>query len=280
MQDDTQRQIHSAILLVLRPIARLLLRGGIGYREFSEISKTAFVQVATKDYGLRGRPTNISRVAVMTGLTRKEVRRIRRQDDVSTQNVAAKNTPISQILHRWHTDAEFLSGSGGPMPLKFDGDGKTFASLVKKYGGDVPPGAMRTELERINALEVVADEMLMPTKRIALNTEFNEKLRGAFTTILYPAALNLVYNLDNSNPADWWANLVTHTKYLRDTDRSRYRKITNDRIGEFAKSIDDMQAGYEALYDSDVDGDPSHGRTLGVGVFYFEEDKSESNVFD
>ena len=77
MQDDTQRQIHSVILLVLRPIARLLLRGGIGYREFSEISKTAFVQVATKDYGLRGRPTNISRVAVMTGLTRKEVRRIR-----------------------------------------------------------------------------------------------------------------------------------------------------------------------------------------------------------
>ncbi len=280
MQDDTQRQIHSAILLVLRPIARLLLRGGVGYREFSELSKAAFVEVASKDYGLRGRPTNISRVAVMTGLTRKEVRRIRREGEISTKKVVAKNTPISQILHRWHTDAEFLSDSGQPMPLKFDGDGKSFATLVRKYGGDVPPGAMRTELERIDALKVVTDQMLLPTKRIALNTEFNEKLRGAFTTILYPAALNLVYNLDNSNPSDWWGNLVTHTKYLREGDRGRFRKITNDRIGEFAKSIDDMQAGYEALYDKDIDGDPSEGRTLGVGVFYFEEDKSESNVFD
>ena len=280
MQDDTQRKIHSAILLVLRPIARLLLRGGVGYREFSELSKIAFVEVATKDYGLRGRPTNISRVAVMTGLTRKEVRRIRSQEAISTRDVAAKNTPISQILHRWHTDAEYLSDSGEPLPLSFDGDGKSFASLVKKYGGDVPPGAMRTELERIDAVKVVSNQMLLPTKRIALNTEFNEKLQGAFTTILYPAALNLVYNLDNSNPSEWWANLVTHTKYLRDSDRGRYRKITNDRIGEFAKSIDDMQAGYEALYDSDVDGDASDGRTSGVGIFYFEEDKSESNVFD
>ena len=67
MQDDIQRQILGAILLVMRPIARALLRVGVGYREFSEIAKTAFVETATKEYGLRGRPTNISRVAVMTG---------------------------------------------------------------------------------------------------------------------------------------------------------------------------------------------------------------------
>jgi len=74
MQNTMQRQILNALLVALRPLARALLRAGIGYREFAEISKSAFVDIATKDYGLRGRPTNISRVAVMTGLTRKEVR--------------------------------------------------------------------------------------------------------------------------------------------------------------------------------------------------------------
>ena len=77
MQNDIQRQILGAILLVLRPLAKALLRVGVGYREFSEIAKIAFVQTATEEYGLRGRPTNISRVAVMTGLTRKEVKRVR-----------------------------------------------------------------------------------------------------------------------------------------------------------------------------------------------------------
>jgi hypothetical protein len=280
MQNDTQRQIHSAILLVLRPIARALLRGGVGYREFSEIAKTAFVDIATKDYGLRGRPTNISRVAVMTGLTRKEVRRIRGNGEISTKDLAVKDTPISQILHRWHTDTEFLTESGEPLPLSFDDDETSFASLVRKYGGDVPPGAMRTELERINALRVGDDNKLSPTKRVAYNFELHEKLRGGLTTILFPAALNLVHNLENPDQSDWWANLVTHTTYLRSGDRGRFMRIANDRIGEFAKSMDDMQAGYEAMYDGEKDGAPSEGRTLGVGVFYFEEDKAESNVFD
>jgi hypothetical protein len=280
MQDDIKRNIHSAILLVLRPIARALLRGGVGYREFSEISKAAFVDVATSDYGLRGRPTNVSRVAVMTGLTRKEVRRIRERDLDGDHVNRAKDTPIAQILHRWHTDTEFLSAAGEPLPLDFLGDSKSFASLVRKYGGDVPPGAMRTELERINAIEVLDDDQLRPTKRIAYNMNLHERLSGGLTKILYPAALNLAHNLQRSDNSEWWSNLVTHTKYLRDNDRGRYMRISNDRISEFAKSIDDMQAGFESLYDENVDGDPSEGRSLGIGIFYFEEDKSDSNFFE
>jgi hypothetical protein len=59
------------------PLARMLIFLGIGYKEFSEVLKKAFVEAATRDYGLRGRPTNTSRVAVFTGLTRKEVKRLK-----------------------------------------------------------------------------------------------------------------------------------------------------------------------------------------------------------
>jgi hypothetical protein len=280
MKDDIQRTIHTAILLVLRPIARALLRGGVGYREFCEISKVAFVDVATSDYGLRGRPTNVSRVAVMTGLTRKEVRRIRSQGDASAHFERAKDTPIAQILHRWHTDTEFLSATGEPLPLSLDSPNKSFAALVKKYGGDVPPGAMRTELMRIGAIEELEGGTVRPTKRIAYNLNLHERLKGGLTNILYPAALNLAHNLQLSDDSKWWANLLTHSKYLRESDRGRFMRISNDRIIEFAKSMDDMQAGYESLYDENVDGDPSKGRTLGVGVFYFEEDKLDSDFFE
>jgi len=216
----------------------------------------------------------------MTGLTRKEIRRIRRDNEFSNDLIDIRHTPISQILHRWHTDSEFLTSLGSPMDLVFEGEGTSFSLLVKKYGGDVPPGAMRTELERIDAIEVTQTGRLRPTKRISYNLELHEKLTGGLTTILFPAALNLVHNLENPNLADWWANVTTHTKYLRDSDRGRYMRIANERIIEFAKSMDDMQAGYEALYDADSEGDPSRGRTLGVGLFYFEEDKSDSDVFD
>ena len=47
MQNDIQQQILGAFLVTLRPIAKLLLRFGIGFREFSEVAKTAFVDVAS-----------------------------------------------------------------------------------------------------------------------------------------------------------------------------------------------------------------------------------------
>jgi len=65
MQDKIKKQILDAFFVVLRPIARILLRYGIGFREFAEIAKSAFVDVATTEHGIRGRPTNISRVAVV-----------------------------------------------------------------------------------------------------------------------------------------------------------------------------------------------------------------------
>ena len=80
MSDDvTHERIRKVLAGVLAPLARTLLRCGVSYTEFAELSKRAFVDAASKDYGVRNRPTNIARVAVMTGLTRKEVSRIRRE---------------------------------------------------------------------------------------------------------------------------------------------------------------------------------------------------------
>ena len=152
MRDNSKNVVLLALLKALRPVARFLMKSGIGYREFSEIGKSAFVDVATSDYGLRGRPTNISRVAVMTGLTRKEVRRLRDKISSGKQVDMARVIPPAEILSRWHSDSEFLDSAGRPLTLEFDGATPSFAGLVKKYGGDIPPGAMRTELKRVGAV--------------------------------------------------------------------------------------------------------------------------------
>jgi len=108
MLGATQQKILDALYSLMRQVARILLRSGIGYREFAEIAKTAFVDVSTTDYGLRGRPTNISRVAVMTGLTRKEIRRIRSKIDGAEASKVYRAVPASDVLHFWHTDPVFL----------------------------------------------------------------------------------------------------------------------------------------------------------------------------
>lgn len=277
MQNEIQQQILGAILLVLKPLTRALLRVGVGYREFSEIAKTAFVETASKEYGIRGRPTNISRVAVMTGLTRKEVRRIRTKTDASEHTVVMKTAPVSQILHRWYTDKEFLDAKGAPSALDFDGDGVTFTSLVRKHGGDVPPGAMRTELKRIDALITTSEGKLQPVKRAAYNVDLHDRLIGGLAGIIYPAALNLAHNLETDSSDERWANLAATSKFVRKQDRGRIMRISSDRINELVETIDDIYGAYETLYD-DVEPDEQQ-RAVGVAIFYFEEDKSDTDIF-
>jgi len=277
MQNDIQRQILAAVLLVIRPIARALLRAGIGYREFAEISKTAFVDVAGKDYGLRGRPTNISRVAVMTGLTRKEVRRIRDKTKVGDEIGLVKLTPMGQVMHRWYTEDRFLAQNGSPKVLSFDGEGETFSGLVKSYGGDIPPGAMRTELKRIGAVEELESGQLRAIKRSVVGIEDHEKLISGLAHVLYPAALAMAHNTAEDTEVDSWVHLSASTESVRGHDLGRIRRVSADRAAAFIESVDDFLAAYETLYDADSSDEST--KAVGIGVFYFEEDKSETDVF-
>jgi hypothetical protein len=213
----------------------------------------------------------------MTGLTRKEVRRIRTKTDASEHTVVMKTAPASQILHRWYTDNEFLTESGRPSDLSFDGDGVTFTLLVKKHGGDVPPGAMRTELKRMDALEITKDGKLRPIKRIAYNVDLHDRLIGGLAGIIYPAALNLAHNLETEDSSERWANLAATSRFVRNHDRGRIMRISFDRIKEFVETIDDVYGAFEKNYDQ-VDSDENE-KTVGVGVFYFEEDKSDTDIF-
>ena len=277
MQNDIQHQILGAMLLVLRPIARALLKVGIGYREFAEISKTAFVEVAGQDYGLRGRPTNISRVAVMTGLTRKEVRRIREKSKVGNETGLEKLTPMGQVMHRWFTEEQFTSPNGTPMILDFDGDESSFANLVRLFGGDIPPGAMRTELKRIGAIEELESGQLKPVSRSVVGIENYEKLISGLAHVLYPAALTMAHNTSIDSESDSWIHMSASTESVRSSDLGRIRRVSSDRAAAFIESVDDFLAAYETLYDEDSRGDSPIA--VGLGIFYFEEDKSDSDVF-
>jgi len=276
MQDPSQKNLLKALLLFLKPIARALLSAGIGHREFSEISKAAFVDVATKDYGLRGRPTNISRVAVMTGLTRKEVRRIRDKADAGEETMVVRTTPLAEILHRWYTDPEFVGPDGRPISLPFEGEELSFAALVRKYGGDIPPGAMRTELKRIGAVDESADGSLTILKRSVSGLNSFERLVNGLAAVMYPAGVTLANNSQTDND-ETWIHRTSATRYVRKDDLPRLRRICSERLVEFSESIDDLFAAYEALYEGDRIDSPD--QAVGIGVFYFEEDKNESDVF-
>jgi hypothetical protein len=184
---------------------------------------------------------------------------------------------MTELLHRWYTEADFVDSQGLPCPLPFDGLGNTFSELVRRYGGDIPPGAMRTELKRIGAIKESDDGTLTALKRNTTGADVYEKFVSSLVISVYPAALTLAHNTNSANYENTWVQRAATTKFVREDDMPRIRRVARDRLAEFTESIDDLFAAYESLYEKDEPAPQS--KAVGVAVTYFEEDSSDSNFF-
>ena len=269
MQKDLKEQVLNAFILVLRPVVRILLRYGIGYREFAEIAKTTFVDIASSDFGIRGRPTNVSRVAVMTGLTRKEVKRLREKIASGDLTMSLRTTPLADVLHHWHAQTDFIDKDGRPLVLSFAGGENSFTALVRRFGGDVPAGAMRTEMKRVGVVEEDEDGYLRVVSRGFRPSTSHENLLTLLVHGAYALMTNVANNTNPERVGETWAHRIAFSTTVRKGDRGKIRRIAKDRISEFAESIDDIFMAYET-FQPEEDAQESDG-AIAVGVFYFEE---------
>jgi len=97
---------------ILKPLIRILLRNGVSYGTFADIAKSQFVEVARKEFGIEGRKQSISRVAVITGLTRKEVQRHVRVRQPNDAESADRYNRAARVIGGWRRDEQFLDHRG------------------------------------------------------------------------------------------------------------------------------------------------------------------------
>jgi hypothetical protein len=116
VRNELKRAALAALRLALRPLFKILLRSGVTWQEASEVCKATLVEVATSDFGLHGRPTNMSRVAIMTGLSRREVRRLRDLLGAEPQIDAGRMHGATRVLTGWYLDPDFI-GTADPVRL-------------------------------------------------------------------------------------------------------------------------------------------------------------------
>jgi Family of unknown function (DUF6502) len=257
----------ATVYACLRPFARVMLRSGVTYRSFAEIAKTAFVHEAMLGRDAKGRITNASRVAVRTGLSRKEVRRVSELTlvkDGPKSQAADHAGPPARVLHAWHFDKRFVGADGSPLDLCFEGESPSFTELVKAVGGDVPPGAVRAELLRAGAVQDLENGLLRPMKRYFVPGDFDEKAITVMSGMLFPFISGVDHN---SNPARESAGFIQRIAYARlsPEDRETFRVWSRAEATRFIESIDDWLTAREIRVDESAD-DPISG----VGVFYYE----------
>ena len=270
MNSTLQNRLIQCISSCLRPLVRIMLRSGIGYRQFAELAKLAFVQEASGEKGSRGRQTNLSRVAIRTGISRKEVARLQSQiegrSDASstTRGVDFHSVHAARVLQLWHSDPRFIDSDGSPKKLPFADDGIDFSSIVKAAGGDVPPGAVRAEMLSANAVVEFDDGTLKPTKRYFVPADVGEELLVGFTHMVIPVLEGLARNTDH-RCTDPFIQRLVYSDRLAPRVVPLFRKQARERVSDFVQSVDDWLSSNE-IPDSQVHSPCRYG----VGVFYYE----------
>lgn len=258
------------------PVARFLLNIGVGYREFSEISKLAFVQVASDEFGIRGRKTNMSRVSVMTGLNRKEIRKIRDRLIVEDWSLDPRLSKAAGVLTKWFTDPAYLGPKGFPVWLKLESEagGRSFSKLVREVGGDVPPGAMLRELQRAGCVKEVRAGVWKAIKRQYAPAGVDLFQIQRFGECLHDLADTIGSNyLEHSDPRNRRFEFRAWSETVDPRAVDTLRKLISSSGKSYLETVDNCLAANQL--DSDSALDPEAIR-CGVGVYYFESTSSPS----
>lgn len=264
-----------AITRLLRPLARMLLRHNVSFLTFSDLAKQVFVDVAEKEFAPDGRKQSLSRVAMLTGLSRKEVLRIKRVNLPHDGGISARQSRAIRVVNGWSHDRRFLDDFGNPRVLVFDNEETGFSALTRCYSGDIPARAVLDELVRIGLAEVDSEGMVRLVSRMYIPREgVAEKL-----TIMGVEAADLLETIDrNVHGAGQDLYFQRKVCYFRFPARHipKLKELSGRKSQELLEEINAWMAEHD-------DADEKNGeavRRAGLSIFYFEgpieEDGHES----
>lgn len=142
--DQHQSRLLVALERILVALARILIKQKVSFPVFMDLAKRAFVKVATEEHGLRGRPASKSRIALLTGLNRRDVARV--QAFAANLEFGELYNPIYKIVSMWIRDGAYLDKEGEPLPISISGEAPSLDHLRQRCCADVSMSAVVREL--------------------------------------------------------------------------------------------------------------------------------------
>lgn len=265
MEPEIKNTLRSACRSLLRPVARVLMRSGMTWKEFSDLSKSVFVAVASDEFGIRGRPTNVSRASILTGISRKELRRQRDLLANDDAPVSSKTSDATRLLSGWHQDSNFRDADGAPLPLDAEGAAPSFASLFDLYGGDTPKQTMLKELLGAGSVEKDSNGRLRAQRRYHMPAEVDLGSLRFFGTNLFDHAETLSNNLASSDQPKRLEGFAVDTQ-VDPNAAAEFREFLDQRGQQFLEEIDDWLAAHRI----DASETSSSPIRLGLGMYAIE----------
>jgi hypothetical protein len=257
----------AALAVLLRPLVRILLRHGIPCDVLSAVARQVYVRVAAEEFALPGKKQTVSRVSILTGLTRREVRRLMTTANVEDQETTDRYNRAARVLTGWLRDKTFHDKAGNPLALPVEGKNASFGSLVRQYSGDMPVRAMLDELLRVGAVRKTKEG------RICLQSRFYvpERSERDKLHILGTDTADLIETIGHNlkpQAAPRFQRKVMYDNVPMEAVRE-FQHLAATRAQAFLEDIDRWLSQRDRDVNPAVNG--TGRKRVGVGVYYFED---------
>jgi hypothetical protein len=223
-----------ALRHVLRPLVRLLLSNHVTHPTLAKLLKEVYVEVALRDFPIEGKAQTDSRITLLTGIHRKDVKVLR--GEVGGEHVAPRTVSLGALMvARWTGTPAYLNREGRPRGLAWGGSsgkGPTFDELVSSVSRDIRPRAILDELLRLGVVRLDENNLVwLDTEAYVPAEGFDEKA-FFFGRNLHDHVATAAWNLSGARPA-----LLERSVY--------YGDLTRESTVELAKLA--ARTGMDAL---------------------------------
>jgi len=204
LEKVTHPAIHliKALKKILKPLVKLLITNGITYPEFSDLLKELFVEVAETDFKLTGKQQTDSRINFLTGIHRKDVKRLRNRN--SSEGHATETPSLGALLiSRWLGDPNYCDDQGNPLALPRlikKGGIKSFEGLVVSVNKDIRSRAILDEWLNMNIVYLDENECVCLNQNAFIPQHGYEEKVWFFGENLHDHIAASTHNLKGKQP--------------------------------------------------------------------------------
>lgn len=267
MKETLQQALNNSATKILRPLARILLRNGVSCKDFEELVRKAYVDEAFALSEEKQVKTTVSSISAQTGLSRKEVKRLKELNSNGSNTNKQKYNRATRVISGWVNDSQFMDHEGKPKPLKLNNtDTSSFNHLVKLYSGDITPKAMLDLLQEAECIQTIQNSVHL-VKQAYLPG--NDSTEVAFIL---------------GNDANELIQTIGHNMNHQDQDKRFQRKVSTTKLAKSAKeTFKQMSAKYAQALLEELDAwlleheadTTEESQYVSLGIYYYEPNNNE-----
>lgn len=267
----TDNILKQAVLALLRPLTRYLIARGWTYPVLCDLLKSVYVEAAIVTHPQESESLTDSRVSLLTGIHRKEVRRLREELDATIENVSlrAEASIAVRVVTLWTTSPRYLNSQRKPrrLPLRSTGRQLSFESLVKDTKADMRPNVILDELVRTGVVEIDKQDHVKLLRNAYVSALPEDKLAflGANVGDHLRSALHNIEAHDNP-----YLERAVFYSHVDAKALAKLKPTLQQRSEQFLKEINNLIAAHSYL--GDATKNKTDVRRMRLGVYYLEDE--------